>query len=94
MFIFLALAYPFRAFNISMIIGVGRAGGDTRFTVLYDLFFMWFFALPAAALAAFIFAAPVWLIYLLVMSEEMIKVVPGMLRLKSGKWLHDVTGEG
>lgn len=94
MFIFLALAYPFRAFNISMIIGVGRAGGDTRFTVLYDLFFMWFFALPAAALAAFIFAAPVWLIYLLVMSEEIIKVVPGMLRLRSGKWLHDVTGEG
>ena len=49
--------------------------------------------LGTVEIAAFVFAAPVWLIYFLVVSEEMIKVVPGMLRLRSGKWLHDVTAE-
>lgn len=91
MFILLAIAYPFRAFNITMIIGVSRAGGDTRYCAMYDLFFMWFIALPAAAISAFVFSAPVWLIYLFVMSEEVMKVFPGLLRCKSGKWLHDVT---
>ncbi|HHU37438.1 MAG TPA: MATE family efflux transporter [Treponema sp.] len=91
MFILLAIAYPFRAFNITMIIGVSRAGGDTRYCAIYDLFFMWAIALPAAAIAAFRFGAPVWLIYFFVMSEEIMKVFPGLLRFKSGKWLHDVT---
>jgi len=91
MFIFLALAYPFRAFNISMVIGVCRAGGDTRFCVVYDLVFMWLVSLPAAAIAAFAFHAPVAVIYCCVISEEFLKVLLGYLRLRSGKWLHDVT---
>ena len=33
MFIVLAISYPFRAFNMSMIIGVCRAGGDTIFSI-------------------------------------------------------------
>lgn len=91
MFILLAFAYPFRAFNITMIIGISRAGGDTRYCAIYDLFFMWFVALPAASIAAFVFGAPVWVIYFFVMSEEILKVFPGFLRFKSGKWLHDIT---
>lgn len=91
MFLFLALAYPFRAFNISMVIGVCRAGGDTRFCIVYDLAFMWLVALPAAAMAAFVFHAPVAVIYCCVISEEFLKVPLGYLRLRSGKWLHDVT---
>ncbi len=90
-FILLAIAYPFRSFNISMVIGVCRAGGDTRFCIVYDLVFMWLFALPGAAIAAFVCHAAPWVIYLLVVSEEALKVSLGYARLKSGKWLHDVT---
>jgi putative MATE family efflux protein len=94
MFIILACTYPFRAFNMSMIIGVCRAGGDTLFCAFYDLLFMWCFALPLAAAASFIFQAPVWVIYLCIISEEPFKMILGILRLRSGKWLHNVTEKG
>lgn len=91
MFIILSLVYPFRAFNMSMIIGVCRAGGDTVFSVIYDILFMWAVTLPLAAAASFIFNAPVWLIYLCVAIEDPLKMIFGVARLRSGKWLRNVT---
>jgi putative MATE family efflux protein len=91
MLFILAAMYPCRAFNMSMVIGICRAGGDTVFCAVYDVIFMWLIALPAAALASFVFHAPFWLCYLLVLSEEFFKMAAGIWRFRSGKWLHDVT---
>jgi len=91
MFALLALSYPFRAFNMSMIIGVCRAGGDTIFGAVYDLLFLWTFAIPAAAAASFAFSAPGPVIYLCFLAEEPLKALIGLARLRSGKWLRDVT---
>jgi putative MATE family efflux protein len=91
MIVIIAISYPFRAFNMSMVIGVCRAGGDTVFSVFYDLFFMWCFSLPLAAVASFAFHAPAWLIYLCICTEDPLKMILGFWRLKSGKWLHNVT---
>lgn len=91
MFIILACSYPFRAFNMAMVIGICRAGGDTVFCMVYDLVFMWAAALPFAAVAGFFFGAPVWLIYLCICSEEPLKSILGFWRYKSGKWLRHVT---
>jgi Na+-driven multidrug efflux pump len=74
-----------------MVVGICRAGGDTVFCAIYDLIFMWLITLPAAAAASFIFHAPVWLLYLCVCSEDFFKTVLGFWRLKSGRWLHNVT---
>ncbi len=91
MLVALAVVYPARAFNMTMVVGVCRAGGDTRFCVIYDILFMWTVALPLAALAAFVLRAPVWAVYLCVLSEEPLKLAIGLWRLKSGKWLNCVT---
>jgi Na+-driven multidrug efflux pump len=91
MFIILCCAYPFRAFTMAMVVGICRAGGDTVFCAVYDLIFMWLVSLPVAAAASFIFHAPVWLIYLCICSEDVIKTALGLWRLKSGRWLHNVT---
>jgi putative MATE family efflux protein len=93
MFIIISVMYPFRSFNMSMVVGICRAGGDTIFCVIYDIVFMWAFALPLAAAAAFVFKAPVWTIFLCLNSEECLKVILGIWRLRSGKWLRNVTGE-
>jgi len=74
-----------------MIIGVCRAGGDTVFSVIYDILFMWAVTLPLAAAASFIFNAPVWVIYLCVAIEDPLKMIFGLARLRSGKWLRNVT---
>jgi putative MATE family efflux protein len=91
MMIVLACAYPWRAFNMSMVVGICRAGGDTVFCAIYDVAFMWLVALPAAAIASFVFHVPFWVIFLLVLSEEFFKFIAGLWRFRSGKWLHDVT---
>ncbi|MDR0401187.1 MAG: MATE family efflux transporter [Treponema sp.] len=91
MLFILAATYPCRAFNMAMVVGICRAGGDTVFCAIYDVAFMWTVALPAAAAASFIFNAPFWVIYLLVLSEEFFKMTAGIWRFRSGKWLHDVT---
>ena len=92
MFVILALSYPFRAFNMSMVVGSCRAGGDTVFCAVYDVIFMWTAALPLAAIASFLFHAPVWIIYLCVTMEEPCKVILGLWRYRSGKWLRNVIG--
>jgi putative MATE family efflux protein len=91
MFAILCFAYPFKAFNMTMIVGICRAGGDTVFCAVYDVALMWLLALPAAAGASFIFHAPIWLIYLCLASEDSFKMLLGLWRLKSGKWLRNVT---
>ena len=90
MFIVVSCTYPFRAFNISTVIGICRAGGDTVFCALYDLIPMWFLALPLGAAAGFIFHAPAPLILLCLCMEEPVKVILGIWRLKTGKWLRNV----
>jgi putative MATE family efflux protein len=92
MFFLLAALYPFRSFNMAMVVGICRAGGDTIFCMIYDVVFMWAFALPLAALAGFMFHAPVWVLFICVNSEEVLKVILGVWRLRSGKWLRNVTG--
>ncbi len=91
LFIMLTASYPFRAFNMSMVIGVCRAGGDTVFSIFYDIAFMWGFSLPLAAIAAFVFHAPAEIIYACLCTEDPLKAILGSWRLRSGKWLHDVT---
>jgi Na+-driven multidrug efflux pump len=48
-------------------------------------------ALPAAAVATFFFHAPVWAVYICVLSEEPLKMLIGLWRLNSGRWLNKVT---
>ncbi len=82
--------YPLKAFNSVMIVGVCRGGGDTRFSLFYDVFFMWAVAIPLAYSASYFGISTVWIIYAMIMSEEPLKMILGLARLKSGKWLHCV----
>jgi putative MATE family efflux protein len=90
MIIILCFSYPFRAFNMTMVVGICRAGGDTVFCMFYELLVMWLFALPLAFLAAFALKAPVEVIFLCVMMEHPFKALLGIWRFRSGKWLHNV----
>jgi len=91
MFIIYCCAYPIRAFNNNMAIGVCRAGGDTVFCAFYDVSMMWIVAVPLTFLAAFVFHAPVWVIFLCTVTDQPLKALLGIWRFKSGKWLHHVT---
>jgi Na+-driven multidrug efflux pump len=82
--------YPVRSFNMCMLIGVMRAGGDTIYCALSDLAFLWLFSLPAGAVLAFVLNAEPWVILAGLTAEDVFKSAACFARLKSGKWLHNV----
>ena len=84
-------SYPFASFCMNWIVGVCRAGGDTVFSALAEMGTMWLYAVPIGFLSAFVFDLPVIWIYICISSENILKAAIGLIRVLSGKWLHDVT---
>ena len=80
-----------RAMNATIVLGVLRAGGDTRFSLFLDGFIIWIVGVPLAALGVFVFHLPVHWVYLLAMSEEVTKCCLGLIRFFSRKWIHNLT---
>jgi putative MATE family efflux protein len=79
-----------RMFNFSVFIGALRAGGDTRFALLMEICSIWLIGVPAAYVGAFVLHLPVYLVYLMVMLEELAKAFVSGWRFTSRKWIHDL----
>ena len=79
------------AVNTSLIAGVFRAGGDSRFGLICDTIDMWLCAVPLGFLAAGVLKLPAMWVYFLLCTDEFVKW-PWVLRhYKSRKWLKDIT---
>lgn len=79
------------AVNTTLIAGVFRAGGDSRFGFICDVIDMWVYAVPLGFFAAFVLKLPVLWVYFLLCTDEFVKW-PWVLRhYKSEKWLHNIT---
>ncbi|MEM5776131.1 MAG: MATE family efflux transporter, partial [Anaerolineaceae bacterium] len=80
-----------RIINIVIIIGIVRSGGDTRFSFLVDVLSIWLVGIPMALLGAFVLRLPVYWVYLMVISEELIKMAVMIWRFASRRWMNDLT---
>jgi putative MATE family efflux protein len=87
---FFAFTLPLIAANSALMVGVFRPGGDSTFSMLLDILPMWFIGVPLAFLAALVFRWPVEYVYLVTISEYVVKVGFGVWRLLSGKWVHNL----
>lgn len=67
--------------------GVLRAGGDTTFVMMWDVIPLWI-TLFVCYVYINIFEPNVFVIFLLVIGYELVKVVPTLRRIKSGKWMN------
>ena len=94
-FMFFVMSYftLCQALNTTLVVGVFRSGGDTRFGLVMDVSTMWGCSILLGALAAFVFNAPVPVVYMILMSDEVIKVPITLKRFFSYKWIKDVTRE-
>ena len=82
-----------KAVNMVTIVGILRSGGDTRFSLFAEIGGVWFIGVPAAFIGGLVLHLPLYGVYLLVASEELFKLVVGLLRIKSGKWINRLTSE-
>lgn len=86
-----AVIILFYSVNMACIVGVFRGGGDTMFAMYLDIIAMWGIAVPLGALGAFAWGLSIPAVYFLLRSDEVVKAVVCLLRMKSGKWLRSVT---
>ncbi len=76
------------------VVGLLRGGGDPRFALFVDLAGLWLVATPAGLLSAFVFKAPVLVVYACTKLDEPVKLLMLAWRMRNHRWMRDVTGEG
>lgn len=81
------------AVSCTTIVGILRSGGDTKFALVIDTAIMWGFSIPMGALAAFVFKWGVPVVYVFLLTDEMLKLPVALKRFFSYKWLNNVTRE-
>lgn len=89
-----ALEIPIRNIPYITICGVFRPGGDTKTGLWYDILSVWLLSLPLTILAGLVLKLDFVLVYLImVISEDWVKTVLCIRRLRSRKWIMPVVGE-
>ena len=82
------------AVNTTLIAGVFRAGGDSRFGFVCDTIDMWCYAVPLGFIAAFVLKLPVMWVYFLLCTDEFVKWPWVIGHYRKGTWLKNITREG
>lgn len=82
---------PFKMYNYVNIVGVLRSGGDTKICLLLDCAGVWLIGIPLAFFGGLILKQPIYIVYMMVMMEEIFKFIFGFKRYKTGKWLKNMT---
>ncbi|CCO45822.1 putative Multi antimicrobial extrusion protein MatE [Vibrio nigripulchritudo SOn1] len=90
----LAIMYPLtaitvflKAINSVQVAGILISGGETKFVVILDFVSQWLIAIPVAIVLGLWLSLPVYLVYLFVQMEELLKLFPAMFRIRQHKWL-------
>ena len=79
------------AVNTTLIAGVFRAGGDSRFGFVCDTIDMWVYAVPLGFFAAFVLKLPVEAVYFLLCTDEFVKWPWVFKHFFSYKWAKNIT---
>lgn len=82
-----------QAVNTTLIAGVFRAGGDSRFGFICDTIDMWLYAVPLGFFAAAVLKLPPLWVYFLLCTDEFVKWPWVIGHYRSRKWLKNITRE-
>ncbi|MDU4846390.1 MAG: MATE family efflux transporter [Clostridium sp.] len=83
---------PFKMFNLVNIVGVLRSGGDTKAALFLDVTGVWIIGIPLAFLGGIFLGLPIYIVYAMVMFEEVYKFILGIRRYRQKKWLKNIVG--
>ena len=82
-----ACYFPFRSLASALIIGIFRAGGDTKRAMCYDVLPIYLWSLPLGFLLGLKWNCSVVIVLLVMQFKRFIKCVFGVRRLLTGAWL-------
>ena len=81
------------AVNTTLIAGVFRAGGDSRWGLICDSVDMWCYGVPLAFLTAAVLKLPPMWVYFFMCTDEFVKWPWVISHYRSKKWLRNITRE-
>lgn len=84
---------PCKMFNYVNIVGVLRSGGDTRMCLFIDTSGVWIIGIPLAFVGGLVLHQPIYVVYGMVMLEEVYKTILGYWRYRQKKWLRNLAAE-
>jgi len=86
-----ACSIPMRTLGFTMGIGVMRGGGDVKKLMLIDIGTLYLIFLPMASISGLVLHLGIAVVYSSFLVEDIIKTTLLFLRVRSKKWIHDVT---
>jgi putative MATE family efflux protein len=89
----MCLTFWIKVLNMTVVIGVLRAGGDSKYVLAVDMTTMWMLGIPAAFIAAFVFDLSYVWVYSMVLVEEVVKAIILSCRAAQGYWLKNLTAD-
>ena len=89
--VFCALVW-IKVHNMMTMVSVLRAGGDTFFCIKIDILCMWIIGIPLSAYAGLKLELAFIYVYLIMYSEEIVKLALSHWRMYQRKWLRNLTG--
>lgn len=79
-----------RIYNIVMILGVFRGGGDTKGSLILEGCTMWGIGVPLSFIGVYVFHLRLEFVVMMLMMEEVVKAILCLWRFKSYKWVHNM----
>ena len=70
-----------------------RSGGKTLVTFIFDSVFTWTITIPLALILCFLTGLPIVVIYTIVQSADIIKIIIGTVMIKKGIWISNIAEE-
>ena len=81
------------SYQVACLTGIVTGGGDTRFVLINDLIHQWLIVIPASFLSAFVFHAPLWVTFLCLKSDQILKCFVAVIKVNRYRWIRILTRE-
>lgn len=81
------------SYQVAVLTGIVRGGGDTSFVLVNDFIFMWLIVLPSAALAAFALRLPPLIVFICLKSDQILKCFVAVVKVNFFPWIRRLTRE-
>ncbi len=77
--------------NTIWIASIFRCGGNSKYGMILDISCMWFVAVPLGLISAFVLKLPPLTVYLLMCTDEFVKLPFALHHYRSRKWIANLT---
>ncbi|MNW61165.1 hypothetical protein D3C74_392040 [compost metagenome] len=79
--------------NMILAGGILNSGGDSKFVFAMEAAATWLIGVPSGLLMSFVWKQPVFLVYMILSLEEVVRLSIGLARIHSKKWMKNLVAE-